>query len=213
MRLTWIKLFLATLLLCPLGIAQAQEAQPDGPVYIVQPGDNLWSISQRFGVSIDELTNKNGITDPNQLTIGMRLVIPGLEGLQGILTTQEIPFGESLWSLGRRYGIPQNLMVRLNKFTTPESVAAGASLIIPDPENGQDSLVPIGDRVTIKAYQSLLEVAITQRVNPWSLMSVNELTSIWEVLPGETLHLPGDDPGAGGGPGLAARRGPAGPGR
>ncbi len=138
MKRTWIKFLLLFLLFSPFGIAKAQEAQPDGPVYIVQPGDNLWGISQRFGVSIDALTTQNGITDPNQLTIGMRLVIPGLEGLQGVLTTQEIPFGESLWSLSRRFEIPMDLMVRLNKYTTPESVAAGATLIIPEPEDGRN---------------------------------------------------------------------------
>jgi murein DD-endopeptidase MepM/ murein hydrolase activator NlpD len=197
MKRIWLKLLILILLVCPIGIVQAQDTQPSGPVYIVQPGDNLWGISQRFGVSIDALTAQNGITDPNQLTIGMRLVIPGLEGLQGVLTTQEIPFGESLWSLSRRYEIPQDLLVRLNKFTTPESVAAGASLIIPDPEDGSDSLEPVGDRVTLKAEQSLLEVAISQGLNPWSLMSGNELSKSWAALPGDTLHLPGDDPGPG----------------
>ncbi len=43
----------------------------------------------------------------------------------------------------------------------------------------------------------LLEVAITQGTNPWSIMSGNELTASWEALPGDTLHLPGDDPGPG----------------
>ncbi len=164
---------------------------------LCKSGDNLWSISQRFGVSIDSLAAQNGITDPNQLTIGMQLVIPGLEGLQGVLTTQEIPFGESLWSLNRRYQIPLDQIVRLNKYTTPESVAAGASLIIPDPEDGRDSLEPVGDRVTLKAGQSLLEVAVTQGLNPWDILSGNELSASWAALPGDTLHLPGDDPGPG----------------
>jgi murein DD-endopeptidase MepM/ murein hydrolase activator NlpD len=198
MKHTWIKVLLLILLVIPLGVVQAQDTQPEeGPVYIVQPGDNLWGISQRFGISIDDLTTQNGITDPNQLAIGMRLVIPGLEGLQGVLTTQEIPFGESLRSLSRRYEIPQDLMVRLNKFTSPETVAAGASLIIPNPEDENGSLEPVGDRVTLKAQQSLLEVAISQGINPWTLMSENELNHSWAVLPGDTLHLPGDDPGPG----------------
>ena len=197
MKRIWINLLLLILLLWPLGIAQAQTSPSDGPVYIVQSGDNLWGISQRFGVPMEELAAQNGLTDPNQLTVGLRLVIPGLEGLQGVLTTQEIPFGESLWSLSRRYAIPHDLMIRLNKFTMPKSVAAGAALIIPDPDDGRDSLEPVGDRVTIKAEQSLLEVAISQGVNPWSILSGNELTANWEALPGDTLHLPGDDPGPG----------------
>jgi murein DD-endopeptidase MepM/ murein hydrolase activator NlpD len=55
----------------------------------------------------------------------------------------------------------------------------------------------VGDRVTLKAQQSLLEVAITQGINPWSLMSGNELSKTWAVISGDTLHLPGDDPGPG----------------
>ena len=93
MKSIGIRLLLLLLLLWPLSIVQAQESPTEGgPVYIMQPGDNLWGISQRFGVSIDALTQENGITDPNQLTIGMRLIIPGLEGLQGVLTTESIPF-------------------------------------------------------------------------------------------------------------------------
>jgi murein DD-endopeptidase MepM/ murein hydrolase activator NlpD len=195
---TWIKFLLIIILLIPLGIVQAQEGEPDGPVYIVQPGDNLWRISQRFGVSIDALTTQNGISDPNQLTIGMRLVIPGLEGLQGVLTTQEIPFGESLRSINRRYEIPWDLLIRLNKFTNPESSAAGASLIIPESEDRQDQPFPVGDRATVQAKQSLLEVAIAQGTTTWNLLSWNELPSNWAALPGDTLHLPGDDPGPGG---------------
>ena len=146
MKRAALNFLLLALLLWPLSIAQAQETSPDGPVYIVQPGDTLWGISQRFGVSIDDLTAKNGITDPNQLTVGMQLVIPGLEGMHGVLTTQEIPFGESLWSLTRRYQIPLELMIRLNKYTTPESVAAGDVLILPAPEDGETSLEPAGGR-------------------------------------------------------------------
>jgi murein DD-endopeptidase MepM/ murein hydrolase activator NlpD len=198
MKSIGIRLLLLLLLLWPLSIVQAQESPTEGgPVYIVQPGDNLWGISQRFGVSIDALTQENGITDPNQLTIGMRLVIPGLEGLQGVLTTESIPFGESLWSLSRRYAIPVDLLVRLNKFTNPESVAAGASLIIPISEEAEAETELKGDRVTLETGQSLLELAINQGVNPWVLMADNELSSSWAVLPGDTLHLPGNDPGPG----------------
>jgi murein DD-endopeptidase MepM/ murein hydrolase activator NlpD len=193
----WIKFILLALLLCPLGIAQAQEDLPEGPVYIVQPGDNLWAISQRFGVSIDDLAAQNGLTDPSQLSVGMQLVIPGLQGLQGVLTTQEIPFGESLWSLSRRYEIPRDLMERLNKFTNPDAVVVGASLIIPNPDDGRESLQPVGDRVTLKSGQSLLELAVSQGTNPWNLMSDNQLSGSWSALPGETLHMPGEDPGPG----------------
>jgi murein DD-endopeptidase MepM/ murein hydrolase activator NlpD len=185
-------------LLLPLRSARAQDAPPEpGPVYIVQSGDTLWSIAQRFGVSMDALAQANGITDPNQLLVGMRLVIPGLDGLSGVLTTTQIPFGESLASLSSRYRIPSTLLIRLNKWTNPEFTAAGASLVIPVPEESGTLPDLRGNRATLKAGQSLLELAVRRGVNPWALMGGNELPAGWAALPGETLYLPGDDSGPG----------------
>ena len=196
--LTLALAMLLLLMLAPLRPARAQETPPEnGPVYIVQSGDTLWSISQRFGVSMDALAQANGITDPNQLLVGMRLVIPGLEGLSGVLTTTQIPFGESLASLSSRYQIPSDLLIRLNKWTNPEFTAAGASLVIPVPEEGGTLPDLRGNRVTLKAGQSLLELAVSQNVNPWLLLGDNEIPAGWAVLPGETLYLPGEDTGPG----------------
>ena len=70
--------------------------QPEGPVYIVQEGDSLWDIALRFKVSMDDLAKANGISDPSQLVVGARLVIPGLSGIQGVLTTSTVSYGETL---------------------------------------------------------------------------------------------------------------------
>ena len=64
-------------MLLPAGRAGAQDAQPEGQVYIVQPGDTLSRIAARFGVTTDDLIAGNGITDPDNLVIGTRLIIPG----------------------------------------------------------------------------------------------------------------------------------------
>ncbi len=45
--------------------------------YHVQPGDTLWRISQQYGVTVDSMVEENGITDPDYIRIGDRLVIPG----------------------------------------------------------------------------------------------------------------------------------------
>lgn len=45
--------------------------------YIVQPGDQLGRIAEQFGVSLDDLIAANGIADPNTITVGRTLTIPG----------------------------------------------------------------------------------------------------------------------------------------
>src|SRR5579885_500549 len=93
----------------------AQTPTPSaGPVYIIQSGDTLSGIAERFNVSLNDLMTANNITDPNVVSAGQQLVIPGLEGITGILTTEQINFGDSFRSFERRTQVPADLLVKLN---------------------------------------------------------------------------------------------------
>jgi LysM repeat protein len=52
---------------------------PVGPnvhVYVVQEGDTLGEIAQRFGTTVDALVEANNIEDPDLIFPGQRLRIP-----------------------------------------------------------------------------------------------------------------------------------------
>lgn len=49
---------------------------PTATIYVVASGDTLSSIASRFGVSVQAIISANGLSDPNTLSIGQRLVIP-----------------------------------------------------------------------------------------------------------------------------------------
>ena len=62
--------------------AAEQQAAPlpvAGNEYIVQPGDTLAAIANAQGVRLDDLIRLNNIQNPNQLSVGQRLIIPGDE--------------------------------------------------------------------------------------------------------------------------------------
>ena len=63
----------------PTAIVVDIEGTQPGNIYIVQPGDLLGTIAQRLEVDPDELAELNGITDPNLLSVGQELKIPGAE--------------------------------------------------------------------------------------------------------------------------------------
>jgi LysM repeat protein len=50
-------------------------SSPEIP-YMVKKGDSLGSIASRFGVSLSALSSRNGITSPNLIRIGQKIVIP-----------------------------------------------------------------------------------------------------------------------------------------
>lgn len=45
-------------------------------LYQVEPGDNLSAIANRYGVSVQAITEANNLADPNQIMPGDQLVIP-----------------------------------------------------------------------------------------------------------------------------------------
>ena len=67
-NIIWIILLLAISLIPVGNPAHAQEGEPSGPVYIVQEGDTLWDIAQRFGVPWEDLAWENEIDDPGHLS-------------------------------------------------------------------------------------------------------------------------------------------------
>ena len=44
--------------------------------YTVQSGDTLWNIANRYGTTVQNIANENQLDNPNQLYVGMPLVIP-----------------------------------------------------------------------------------------------------------------------------------------
>jgi murein DD-endopeptidase MepM/ murein hydrolase activator NlpD len=174
--------------------------QQDGAVYIVQEGDSLWDIAVRFKVSMDDLAKANGISDPSQLVVGQRLVIPGLSGIQGVLTTGTVSYGETLRSLSRRYQVPVETLSKLNHLTSPNELYAGSTLIIPEENSGAGT----SRRSLVLPGQSLLESAILDGVSPWNYVIANRLPGTWGALPGDVLHLPGQSESDGENPGPGA---------
>src|SRR3954454_23345535 len=65
--------FLLVVIVC-LGAALPVSA--DGPlVYVVQSGDTLFAIAQRYQTTTDNIVRLNNLTDRDQLKVGQKLTI------------------------------------------------------------------------------------------------------------------------------------------
>jgi len=189
MRRNFFLIFLVITILTPLSPVQAQGST--GPIYIVQPGDSLSSIAARFNVSLNDLMSANNIADPNQLTAGQSLIIPGLDGVTGTLNTRFINFGDSYRSMLRQTQVPEDLFRKLNRVVSPSEFYVGVSMIVPEQEQ-----IQYNKRISPAVGESLLEASVKNNSNPWTLAEINGLHGTWDGLPGDTLFSPGESNGA-----------------
>jgi len=90
--------------------------------YTVVPGDSLFSIGQRFGVSATALARYNGLTS-NTIYPGQVLAIPGL-------TAYTVRPGDSLYLLGQRFGTTVAELWRLNALGS-DRIVVGQTLAVP----------------------------------------------------------------------------------
>jgi LysM repeat protein len=113
---------------------------PEGPAppekgfyYIVQPGDTLYKIAQRYNTPLIELIRVNQISPPYIIYPGQRIFIPGVEPPKPppggkVYIVQP---GDTLYSIAERFNVPLDAIIRLNNIPRPDLIYPGQRLIIP----------------------------------------------------------------------------------
>lgn len=94
-------------------------------IHVVQPGDSLYDIARRYGVSPDQLYEINELGDLPYLVVGQALVIPTNE------TTYTVQRGDTLWSIARKFGTSADTIAQLNNITNSNALQPGMVLRIP----------------------------------------------------------------------------------
>lgn len=176
------RLILALILIFSGTLPVSAQTDITLPVYVVQSGDTLYSIALKFNISVTDIVDTNQMSNPDLLSTGMELKIPGLEGVEGKLTTTAIPLGQNLFSLSRYYQIQPATLIRINRLTSPAEVYVGANLILPEKENA--SLKPLA---TLSESTSLLEFSVIHNANPWAISTANLADMPENLLPGEKI--------------------------
>ncbi len=156
----------------------------DLPRYIVQSGDSLGVIALQFGVSVDDLIKANSLADANAIKAGDELIIPGLEGISGILIEKVAGVGQNLRNLVIQNNLSAQNLIKLNHLSSPSGFYVGAAVIVPQSE--ENSFIPIG---RLKQNQTLLSIAIRNNQNPYLLKLTNESVDDWGIIPGDELFI------------------------
>ena len=140
-----------------------------GTNYTVQKGDSLWSIANKFNVSVENLKTANDLTS-NLLNIGQTLKIPTEEKpVTGDYTVYTISKGDSLYSIAQKYNTTVDDLVKYNNLSST-NLKVGEQLLIPTSESKLNTY-------TVKSGDSLYSIAKKYGITVDELKKANGLTS------------------------------------
>lgn len=116
-----------------LEIPEEPESEQLGYYYIVQPGDSLYRIAQRFNIPLKELIRVNQIPPPYTIYPGQRIFLPGVEPPKPPPEGQVyiVQPGDTLYSIAEKFNLPLDSIIRLNNIPRPDLIYPGQRLILP----------------------------------------------------------------------------------
>lgn len=91
---------------------------------VIKPGDNLYSVSKKYSVSIETLIRKNRLQPPYILSAGESLVLP-------TATFHTVKKGDTLYLISQNYNININNIIKSNNLKKPYIIKIGDRLKLP----------------------------------------------------------------------------------
>lgn len=166
--------------------------------YVVQPGETLWGLSRRYGVTVDDLLNANKANWTGVLRSGQTLLIPA----KGSATTQTavatastsasdvyvVQPGETKYGLSRRFNMTIDQLEELNPHIKPmlqsghrivTKLSGSVQATTPTPTPVVQTPVVREEPVTQPATPAVPVTPSSTQATSWG---------IYEVMPGETLY-------------------------
>ncbi|THB69437.1 MAG: LysM peptidoglycan-binding domain-containing protein [Desulfovibrio sp.] len=112
-----------------------------GSSYLVRRGDTLGHLSERFGVSTAQLLATNGLSSPESLRAGQRIVIPNREPEAEVsLETHNtsslrkleylVRSGDTLWTIAQRFSVSTDDLLEWNNLTARAVLHPGDTITV-----------------------------------------------------------------------------------
>lgn len=150
-------------------------------IYVVQPGDTLFSIAQKFGTTVTQLIDWNQLAT-TVITPGMKLIVSDTISDTPSDTIYTVQKGDSLYSIAMKFGVSVDDLIRANQLTST-ILQIGDQLKIPAKEvsNSSTYIVQSGD--------TLYSIAAKYNVTVSDLKNANQLSSN-VITVGQKLIIP-----------------------
>ena len=179
--------------LTPIGTPISPEPTPTPFVHIIQQGETLLEIAFRYGVKLENIVLANPDIDPNLLSIGDEIRIPGPEGEPvDILLPTPTPIPVQVKNLGCTEDLSQTFVCMVSITNTEEAMITDLSALITlYDDDGQtlDQQIAYAPINQIPASQEIPLIAVFTHMPGGyasynaTLLSAVQVTDLQEDLP------------------------------
>jgi len=168
-----------------------------GTTYVVRWGDTLFSISLKFGTTVDAIKEANGLTS-DFIIVGQELIIP-VDGTvppgmvpppAGGPTIHIVQPGENLFRISLRYGTTVDAIAKANNIVNPWFIYVGQELKIPTGGGGMPPSGPGGKTYVVQPGDTLYSIAVRHDTTVQALVVANNLSNPNLIYVGQTLKVP-----------------------
>lgn len=157
-----------------------------GSQYIVQKGDNLGAIAQKYNVTVAQLQEWNGLINNNvQYGVALQVSLKEMETKEEVVANQErkdieyiVQKGDNLGTIATRFGASLTELKHWNKLAD-NTLAIGKTLIV-----AKDEVVIVTDKATVDSFKNK---TTKQATTDYYVKKGDSLFSIARKYPGTTI--------------------------
>ncbi len=175
---------------------------PNGFIHVVQPGETLFSIAQRFGASLNAVIAANPqLTNPNAIFPGQQICVPTAPvpppppppACPGFFHV--VQSGETLFGIAQRFGTTVNAILAVNpSITNPNLIFPGQRICIPTgpvPPPPPPSPACPGFFHVVQGGETLFGIAQRFGTTVNAILAVNpSITNPNLIFPGQRICIP-----------------------
>ncbi len=162
-------------------------------VHVVEKGDTMYSISRKYGVSVDEICAANNISNASKVKLGQKIRIPQKTAKSSssekktTYTDYLVQPGDTLFSIARNYSTSVAAIRSANNMSETATLRSGQRLKIPAGSSAVKTSA--ASLATVKAELPAAQVPLT---DPRSYQTKSVDTStVWPVKASELCYVEG----------------------
>jgi len=178
------------LLVVPLPVGAAQQEQ--GTVHVVQRGEHLTAIANRYGTTSQAIAATNNLVNLNLLYVGQRLVIPGAGSTSaGTTSYYTVHAGDTASGIAARFGVTLQALVQANALISADRIFIGQRLLIPGGSSTPSSPTSSTGYYVVQRGDTVTSIAVRHGVTAWAIVQANQLANANFIYVGQRLVIPG----------------------